>query len=97
VAVQEGDPASMLELYRSALRLRRAHPALGDGTLRWLETPDGVLAFGRDPGFACVVNLSGSPAPLPEGATVLLASGPLGPGGAVPADTAVWLGGQAGG
>ena len=59
VAVQDGDPASMLELYRAALRLRRAHPALGDGSLRWLETPGGVLAFARDPGFACLVNVSG--------------------------------------
>jgi alpha-glucosidase len=97
VAVQDGDPASMLELYRAALRLRRAHPALGDGTLRWLEAPDGVLAFARDPGFACVVNVSGRPAPPPTGTDVLLASGPLGPDGAVPEDTAVWLGGQVGG
>ena len=65
MAVQDGDPASMLELYRAALRLRRAHPALGDGSLRWLETPGGVLAFARDPGFACVVNVSGQPAPFP--------------------------------
>jgi alpha-glucosidase len=97
VAVQDGDPASMLELYRAALRLRRVHPALGDGTLRWLDTPGGVLAFARDPGFACVVNLSGQPAPLPGGATVLLSSGPLAPGGTVPEDTAVWLRRQAGG
>jgi alpha-glucosidase len=97
VAVQDGDPASMLELYRAALRLRRAHPALGDGTLRWLEAPEGVLAFARDPGFACVVNVSGRPAPLATGTDVLLASGPLGPDGAVPEDTAVWLGGQVGG
>jgi alpha-glucosidase len=97
VAVQDGDPASMLELYRAALRLRRAHPAFGDGGLRWLEAPGGVLAFARDPGFACLVNLAAAPAPLPAGATVLLASSPLGPGGAVPEDTAVWLRAQAGG
>ncbi len=30
-AVQAGDPGSMLELYRSALRLRRERPELGDG------------------------------------------------------------------
>jgi alpha-glucosidase len=87
----------MLELYRAALRLRRAHPALGDGTLRWLATPGGVLAFARDPGFACLVNVSGPPAPLPAGTTVLLASGPLAAEGMVPEDTAVWLGGQVGG
>jgi alpha-glucosidase len=91
VAVESGDPGSMLELYRAALRLRRTHPALGDGTLRWLEAPDGALAFARDPGFGCVVNLSGPPVPLPAGAAPLLASGPLTADGAVPGDTAVWL------
>ena len=29
----------MLELHRTALRLRRAHPAVGDDTLRWLAAP----------------------------------------------------------
>ena len=91
VAVQSGDRGSMLELYRAALGLRRGHPALGDGTLRWLEAPAGALAFARDPGFACLVNVSGPPAPLPAGAAPLLASGPLTPEGAVPEDTAVWL------
>jgi alpha-glucosidase len=91
VGVQSGDPGSMLELYRAALRLRRAHPALGDGTLRWLEAPDGALAFARDPGFGCVVNVSGPPVPLPAGAAPLLASGPLTADGAIPRDTAVWL------
>ena len=91
VAVQSGDRGSMLELYRAALGLRRGHPALGDGALRWLEAPAGALAFARDPGFACLVNVSGPPAPLPAGAAPLLASGPLTPEGAVPEDTAVWL------
>ena len=91
VAVQSGDRGSMLELYRAALGLRRGHPALGDGTLRWLEAPAGALAFARDPGFACLVNVSGPPAPLSAGAAPLLASGPLTPEGAVPEDTAVWL------
>ncbi|MFC4464549.1 hypothetical protein ACFPH6_08240 [Streptomyces xiangluensis] len=35
----------MLELYRTALRLRRDNPALGDGTMTWLDAPAGVLAF----------------------------------------------------
>ncbi len=80
----------MLSLYRAALAIRRRHPALGDGTLRWLEDSDhGVLRFQRDPGFVCLVNISPEPVPLPDGA-VLLASGPLDEG-AVPRDTAVWL------
>jgi alpha-glucosidase len=90
VARQEGDPASPLELHRAALRLRRSHPALGDGTLRWLDAPAGVLSFGRDPGFGCLVNASDRPVPLPAGTRVLLASGPL-DGDEVPPDATVWL------
>jgi alpha-glucosidase len=48
-AAQDGDPGSMLGLYREAIRLRHAHDAFGDGPLRWLDAPDGVLAFARDP------------------------------------------------
>ncbi|MDQ1392056.1 MAG: alpha-glucosidase [Acidimicrobiaceae bacterium] len=91
VQALDGDPESVLALYRAALRLRRDHPALGDGTLHWLPAPDGVLAFARDPGFVCVVNLSDNPIPLPDG-TVMLASGPLTEGQRLPGDTAIWLG-----
>jgi alpha-glucosidase len=79
---------SMLELYRGALTLRREHPALGDGTLRWLTSPSGTLVFAREPGFACAVNMSADPLP-PPGGRVLLASGPLDEG-CLPQDTAVW-------
>jgi alpha-glucosidase len=88
--IEAGDPESMLTLYRDALRLRREHPALGDGELRWETTPAGVLLFSRSPGFACAVNLSGAPYELPARTEVLLASGPL-DGGSLPPDTAAWL------
>ncbi|WP_105969183.1 glycoside hydrolase family 13 protein [Streptomyces geranii] len=90
VEAQTGEPGSMLELYRDALRLRRAHPALGDGTLTWLDAPPGVLAFRREPGFVCVVNLSATPYALPEHASVLLASASV-EGGVLATDAAVWL------
>ncbi|WP_414636344.1 alpha-amylase family glycosyl hydrolase [Actinophytocola sp.] len=90
VEAQTGDPHSMLELYRAALRIRAAEPALGDGELRWLSAPEGVLAFARDPGFACVVNLSPAAVPLPPHESVLLTSKPL-DGAALPPDTAAWL------
>ncbi len=90
VEALDRDPDSILTLYRTALRIRRDHPALGDGTLHWLPAPDGVLAFARDPGFVCVVNLSDNPVPLPDG-TVLLASGPLTESQRLPGDTAIWL------
>jgi alpha-glucosidase len=91
-ARQLGDPASMLSLYRLALRVRRDEPALGDGPLRWLEMGDGVLAFARDPGFTCAVNLGAEPVPLPEGRP-LVASAELTADGepALPPDAAVWL------
>jgi alpha-glucosidase len=90
VAAEGADPDSVLSLYRAALRIRRDLPALGDGELRWLQSVAGVLAFGRDPGFSCLVNVSAGPVPLPQGA-LLLSSGPLTVGGLLPADTAVWI------
>jgi alpha-glucosidase len=87
---QSGDPGSMLELYRAALSLRRTTPALGDGRLAWLDLPGGVLGFTREPGFACLVNVTGDPVPVPEGYGVLLASEDL-EGGVLPAASAVWL------
>jgi alpha-glucosidase len=90
VAAQTGAESSMLELYRSALRLRREHPALGDGGLTWLDAPAGVLSFGREPGFVCVVNLSAEAYRLPEHVSVLLASGSVQDGLLAP-DHAAWL------
>ncbi|MDX3387176.1 glycoside hydrolase family 13 protein [Streptomyces niveiscabiei] len=90
VAAQTGDETSMLELYRTALHLRREHPALGDGALAWVEAPAGVLAFRRDPGFLCVVNLSDELYRLPEHTTTLLASGPITDGLLEP-NHAIWL------
>jgi alpha-glucosidase len=88
---QAGDPHSMLELYRAALRLRRRHPALGDGTLAWDHTAaDGALSFAREPGFRCVVNLSPRPLVLSPHQEILLASAPL-DGNRLPSDAAVWL------
>ncbi|GAA1517828.1 glycoside hydrolase family 13 protein [Sphaerisporangium rubeum] len=76
VAAQQADPASTLNLYKEALRLRRAHPALGDGALTWLDSPPGTLAFSRG-GFVCTVNVSASPVAVPLPGTLLLASSPL--------------------
>lgn len=91
VAAQEGDPASMLEFYRTAIRLRHSHPALGDGSMQWVPTPEGVLGFAREPDFLCVVNYSAEPIVLPEGAEILLSSVEFAAGAGLPGDTAVWL------
>ncbi len=90
-ARQEGDPDSVLELYRTVLRLRREHPALGDGEMSWVSAPgDAVLHLRRESGFACVANLSDAPVDLPAHDEVLLTSAPL-EGGRLGADAAVWL------
>ena len=89
--IQAADPASMLSLYRAAVRLRKAEPGLGDGPMEWLATTPEVLAFRRGERFACVVNLGPEPAELPSHAELLLTSGPLADDGRLPRDTAVWL------
>jgi len=90
VEIETGDPDSMLELYRTALHLRRGEPGLGDGPMTWRPAPHGVLAFDRGTALRCVANLSLVPVELPAGSAVLLASGLL-DGGRLPTDTAVWL------
>ncbi|GAA1373231.1 glycoside hydrolase family 13 protein [Streptomyces beijiangensis] len=89
--LQAADPTSMLNLYRTALQLRRGGAGFGDGPMRWLPAAPGVLAFSRPGGLVCVVNLAGESAELPGHRTVLLSSGPLDGAGHLPQDTAVWL------
>ncbi|MFK0117473.1 glycoside hydrolase family 13 protein [Streptomyces sp. NPDC090994] len=88
VQAQDGVEGSTLELYRTALRLRRK---LLDGeTLTWSDdVPPGVLRFDRSPGWRCVANLSDRVVDLPAG-EVLLSSAPLVDGRLGP-DTTVWL------
>ncbi|RHW16555.1 DUF3459 domain-containing protein [Sphingomonas gilva] len=47
VAAQSRDPSSMLALYRTLLRLRRAHSSLSIGGLTLLDADDHVLAYER--------------------------------------------------
>jgi alpha-glucosidase len=94
VEAQEADPASMLRLYREALRIRRREEELGDGTLTWLDDAAGggsdVLAFTRGERFLCVTNLSATAVELPEHDSILLTSTPL-DGGLLPTDSTAWL------
>jgi len=90
VARQQGEPGSMLELYRSALRLRRREPDLGDGPLRWLTAAADVLSFARGDAFACVVNLSRTEVALPPHRKIILASAPV-TNGMLATDAAAWL------
>ncbi len=54
-AVMRDDPASILMLTRSLLALRRAHPALSQGTYREIEVSADVLVFERRHGEGRVV------------------------------------------
>ena len=84
---QRGVEGSTLELYRRLLRLRK-ELGLGAGTLTWLEAPEGVLMF-NNAGVQVIVNVSGSPVPVPAGREVLVASHPV--EGEIPADTTAWF------
>ncbi|MBJ7905743.1 glycoside hydrolase family 13 protein [Streptomyces sp. DSM 110735] len=85
------DTRSFWHLYRDGLQLRASLPQLGDGdgTLRWLDTEPGVLAFTRGDGLVCAVNFSTAPTTAPVPGTPLLASGPC-PAGELPGSTAAW-------
>jgi alpha-glucosidase len=102
VETQEADPTSTLAFYRSALAVRREHPALGEGrAVDWLEAPDGVLAFRRDSergSFVCTVNLTALPVSMPAPGRPLLASADSGFGAdqgegedvVLPGDITIW-------
>ena len=82
------DPDSTLELYRSALRLRREH-LVDAGPLDWLDTPPGTLAFRRG-ALTCWLNTSDQPVALPGG-RLLLGSVPGMDGRSLPVDAAAWV------
>ncbi|TPI61417.1 DUF3459 domain-containing protein [Mesorhizobium sp. B3-1-7] len=65
VDVQHGEGGSVLATYRSILALRRRHPALIQGSIRFLEAEGDVLAFIRqheDEKLLCVFNFAAEPA-----------------------------------
>jgi oligo-1,6-glucosidase/alpha-glucosidase len=72
VAAQEADPASMLNLTRALLRLRRTVPALSVGNYLPVASSDNLLAFTRHAGASRVLvalNLGAEPVPLPAQAS----------------------------
>ncbi|MFD6433393.1 glycoside hydrolase family 13 protein [Streptomyces venezuelae] len=93
VQAQTGDPGSTLELYRSALAVRRSEPGLGaGGAVQWLDAPEGVLVFARQ-GFVCTVNTTAGTVGIPVPGRVLLGSEEAETADGVvhlPADTTVW-------
>ncbi|WP_082096715.1 glycoside hydrolase family 13 protein [Demequina gelatinilytica] len=87
---QEGDPSSMLLLYRDALALRRNRTDLRAGELTWLDLPGDVIAFRRGASCVCLTNLGAAPVALPPHTGILLTSAPLADG-MLPPDSTVWL------
>ncbi|WP_232542617.1 glycoside hydrolase family 13 protein [Streptomyces sp. QHH-9511] len=83
------DTRSFWHLYRDGLQLRRGLPQLGEGSLRWLDAPPGVLAFERGEGLVCAVNFTAASVPAPVAGAPLLSSGPC-PAGVLPGSTAAW-------
>ncbi|MFI7237386.1 glycoside hydrolase family 13 protein [Streptomyces cyaneofuscatus] len=97
VKAQSGQDGSTLEMYRTALAVRRSHPALGAAdNLRWLDSAGDVLIFERTSGaatFTCTVNLTGAAITLPVPGRPLLASAPVqvtAEQAVLPPDTAAW-------
>lgn len=90
VQAQQADPGSMLWLYRQALRIRKREPALGDGSLTWLESEPDALVFQRGDDIVNVTNLGDHPIALPDHESILLSSTPL-VGGLLPPDSTAWL------
>ncbi|WP_183611897.1 alpha-amylase family glycosyl hydrolase [Novosphingobium hassiacum] len=75
VAAQQGDPASMLELYRALLKLRREHEALSLGSFALLHAAGDVLIYERYQKDRLVIalNLGAEVQNIPDyGATTLL-------------------------
>jgi alpha-glucosidase len=99
---QKLDRTSSLTLYRQSLKIRANHPALQKSdsadvsqSIKWLNAPEGVLAFRREPQFITVANTTDIEQTLDISGDLLLASSP----GAVctseslfiPAHTTCWI------
>lgn len=60
VDAQEADPDSVLHFTRRLLRWRKGRPVLADGSIRFFDAPEPVLAFeraGRGERLICIFNL----------------------------------------
>ncbi|HUX37784.1 MAG TPA: DUF3459 domain-containing protein, partial [Rectinemataceae bacterium] len=85
VEAQLGDPTSVLSRYRELLALRRSHPALREGSLRFFEAGKDVLAYEREGGgerLLVFLNFASSPRRfvLSETAEIVFGEGRRGAG-----------------
>ncbi|HEY0187575.1 MAG TPA: glycoside hydrolase family 13 protein [Cellulomonas sp.] len=88
VEAQEDDPTSILTLYRTALRTRRALQT--EERAAWLDLGPQVVAFVRPNGWLSVTNFGPDPLPLPAG-EVVLRSDRAAAGDPLPTDSTAWL------
>jgi alpha-glucosidase len=88
VESEDGVKNSPLEIYRSAMKLRKS--LIAEESITWHETTDKeVLHFSRPNGWNCMINFNGANYPMPEG-EVLISSAPSAEK-SVPAGTTVWF------
>ncbi len=87
VEAQDSVSGSTLELYRSALKLRKE--LMAGEKLTWADSEPGTLCFEREDGWISFTNFIGEEVDSPEG-DVLLASTAISRG-KVPANSTVWL------
>jgi alpha-glucosidase len=85
---QAGIEGTTLELYRSALRIRRELRS-DDESLEWLDLGPDVVGFRRGNGMLVMVNLGPEPVEIPEGETLISSADVA--DGLLPADTAIWV------
>ena len=81
VDVQQGTPASVLNLTRQCLDLRRAHAALHHGSMRVVEAGERKLVFERRQSserLLCTFNLSDRPCAFHKSGASLLSTGDIG-------------------
>ena len=79
VAAQKADPDSLWNWYADLLRLRKSEPALLEGSLRFIDTPEDVMAWERQTGDSRItvyLNFGlGRSAVAVEGGEILLRRG----------------------
>jgi len=86
---QIGVPGSTLELYRSALALRREF-ALASGKVEWLDGYGPHVLALRNGVVTVIANLGPIAVELPVGGDIILTSEKI-TGGALPSETTVWI------
>jgi alpha-glucosidase len=93
VEAQTGVAGSTLELYRTALEVRRAI-LTRDEHLTWVDAAPGVLAFERGSRVQCWVNFGPEAVELPPREVLLSSRDPADGAlrGSLPPDAAAWLG-----